>query len=85
MAKRHPDALKKARQAIKRNQRNRSALAAVKTLRKNAETAATPEAKAEALKKAVSAIAKAARKKIMHRNKAARIISRLSKKSAAKK
>lgn len=81
--KRHKDALKKERQARKRRARNQSAIAAIKTLRKKAAGATGADREA-ALRLVASAVGRAARKGVLHRNTAARIISRASKKAAAK-
>jgi len=81
---RHRDALKRARQAEKRRDRNTSALSRIKTLRKKIDAAATPEARAEALRAFTSATAKAGRKKILHQKTAARIVSRSAKQAAKK-
>ncbi len=81
--KRHKDALKKERQATRRRARNQSAIAAIKTLRKKAE-AATGADRDAALKLVTSAVGRAARKGVLHRNTASRIVSRVAKKAAAK-
>lgn len=80
MAKRHRDALKKARQDKKKNLRNRSVIAKIKTLRDKVLSAGTPDEKKKLLSSAISAAAKAGAKRIIHRKRASRIISRLSKK-----
>ena len=74
---RHRDALKKARQSEKRRLRNKAVLAEIKTLRREA-LAAAPEAKAAAVKRLASALQKAAQKKILHRNRASRLLSRVA-------
>ncbi len=81
-SQRHPDAMKKARQADRRKLRNRSAIARIKTLAKKTETAATPEEKQKALRAAVSAIDKAGRKKVLHHRTASRLVGRLTKRVA---
>ena len=81
---RHPDALKRARQAEKRRDRNASALSRIKTLRKKIGAAATPEERAKALRAFTSAAAKAGRKGVLHAKTASRIVSRSAKKAAKK-
>lgn len=81
-SQRHPDALKRARQAAKRNLRNRSAIAALKTLSKKVAAAATPEEKEKALRAATSAIDKAGRKKVLHHRTASRLVGRLTRRAA---
>jgi small subunit ribosomal protein S20 len=81
---RHRDALKRARQAVKRRERNTSAISKIKTLRKKIDAAATPEARAVALQEFTGATAKAARKGILHKKTASRIVSRSAKKVAKK-
>ena len=78
---RHPDAVKRTRQNEKRRLRNKSVISELKTLRKNA-LAATGETKETEFRKAVQAIDKAARKSLIHPNKAARLKSRMAKKVA---
>lgn len=79
--KKNKSALKRARQAKARSLRNRSARSKLKTLSKKVETRVLNKdldgAKA-ALKEAISAIDKAADKGIIHRNAAARRVSRLT-------
>lgn len=71
-------AKKKMRQDLKKRGKNsmykNSMKKAVKTV-----TNAAKETKAEALKKAYSAIDKAAKKKVIHKNKASRLKSKISK------
>jgi small subunit ribosomal protein S20 len=81
MANRHPSAIKRARQNAQRNARNsalRSALrTAVKKVLVAVEQADTAAAQAE-LPQAVRALGKATTKGIIHKNYAARKISRLT-------
>jgi small subunit ribosomal protein S20 len=81
MAVRHQSAIKAARQAEKRRDRNRAALNTVKSQIKRVLTAVeakkTDEAKA-ALREATSTLAKAVTKGLMKRNTASRRISRLA-------
>jgi len=84
--KRNLSAEKRARQAEKRNARNRAAKSKVKGTIKAMETslaAKDAEASARALKEAVIAITSASSKGILHKNNAARKISRLTKKANA--
>ena len=81
MANRHPSAIKRARQNVQRNLRNsalRSALrTAVKKVTVAIEQADAAAAQAE-LSHAVRALGKATTKGIIHKNYAARKISRLT-------
>lgn len=80
-SQRHRDALKRVRQSRKRNLRNRSAIAAIKTLTKKV-SAAPAEEREKALRAAVSAIDKAGRKKILHHRTASRLVGRLTRRAA---
>ena len=78
--KKNRSALKRVRQAKKRTLRNRSVKSMIKTLSKKVETAVKNKNIEDAttlLNKAISAIDKAARKGILHKNTAARKVSRL--------
>ena len=81
MANRHPSAIKRARQNVRRNERNsalRSALrTAVKKVLVAVEQADTTAAQDE-LPQVVRALGKATTKGIIHKNYAARKISRLT-------
>ena len=81
MANRHPSAIKRARQNTRRNERNtmlRSALrTAVKKVLVAVERADVTAARDE-LPQAVRALGKATTKGIVHKNYAARKISRLT-------
>ena len=88
----HASAEKRNRQRVKRTIRNRSVKSAVRTVVKRARTAigAFEGAVTEAsVKAAISALDKAAKAGVIHPNKSARTIARLSKHlhaaSAAKK
>ena len=77
----HASAIKKDRQALRRRERNRSLSAAIKTVVKKVRSAvgANNEASAkQALAAAIPALSKAAAKKLIHKNKASRLISRLT-------
>jgi small subunit ribosomal protein S20 len=77
----HKSTIKRARQAEKRYQRNRTVLSSVKSLMKKVLTAVeeknAEEAKAS-LREATSALHKAATKGIIKRNTASRRVSRLT-------
>lgn len=77
----HPSAQKRHRQSIKRNARNQSIRSRVRTLvrrlREAVEKGDVEEATA-GLRSATRAIDKAATKGVLHRNTAARKISRLT-------
>lgn len=79
--KRHKDALKAARQAIKRRARNKSTIERIKTLRKKVLAATKPEERETALRNATSAIMSAQRKGVLHRNTSSRIVSRITKRA----
>ena len=77
----HKSTIRRARQAERRHERNRSTINTVKTLIKKVQSAVagkkTDEAKASLLE-ASSAIGKAVSKGVLHRNTASRRISRLA-------
>ncbi|GAB4534752.1 MAG: 30S ribosomal protein S20 [Thermodesulfovibrionia bacterium] len=78
--KRNKSALKRMRQSAKRALRNRSVKGMLKTLSKKVESAVMDkdiENATAALNKAISATDSAARKGIIHKNTAARKVSRL--------
>jgi small subunit ribosomal protein S20 len=72
---RHMSAIKRDRQSEKRRIRNRSAMSRMKTAIK----AVRQEGTKEALQKAVPIIMKIGQKGLIHRNKADRVVSRLTK------
>ena len=81
--KKNLSAMKRARQAVKRNLRNRTVRSTVKTIIKKVETAIASgnrEDAGKALTEAVKALNKAVSKGVIHRNTASRNISRLTKK-----
>jgi small subunit ribosomal protein S20 len=81
--KKNLSAMKRARQAIKRNLRNRTVRSTVKTIIKKVETeiaSGNKEDAGKALLEAVKALNKAASKGVIHRNTASRNISRLTRK-----
>ena len=71
----HKSAKKRLKTNEKSNVRNRVVKSQIRTVVKNAETSADEAS----LKEAVSMLDKAARKKVIHPNKAARVKSRLAK------
>ncbi len=81
MALRHKSAIKRARQSIKRSQRNRSIISSVKTSVKKVREAVKEqnlELSQSALLKATSELHKAVTKGALHRNTASRLVSRLA-------
>jgi len=77
----HKSALKRHKQSVKRNARNRVARTRIKNIVKSVRTAVKSEDKTAAgaaLVAAMSTLDKAASKKVIHWKKAARKISRLS-------
>lgn len=78
----HKSAEKRARQSVKRADRNQGLKSALKTFEKNVRTAYAkkdPKAALTALKNLAAAFDKAANKGVVHAKKAARKVSRLSK------
>jgi small subunit ribosomal protein S20 len=81
--KKNLSAMKRARQAVKRNLRNTAVRSAVKTIIKKVEVAVASGNKEDAGKtliEAVKALNKAASKGVIHKNTASRNISRLTRK-----
>jgi len=82
-AKKNPSALKRTRQAVKKNVRNRAVRTALKTFTKRVESSVASGNKEdanEALTEAIRAFNKAASKGIIHKNNASRWVSKLTKK-----
>ena len=79
----HKSAKKRARQALRRRERNRQSLSSVKTVVKQFKAAIASGEGKDALTNlfttAQTALAKAAQKGILHSNNASRTISRLAK------
>ncbi len=73
---------KRARTALKREERNKAVKSSVKTAVKKFLAEDAPEAKVEALRLAASQLDRAANKGVIHPNKAARTKSRLAKRLA---
>jgi small subunit ribosomal protein S20 len=83
LPKKNLSAMKRARQSVKRNIRNRSRLSSVKTILKNLDSSLSSGNKDDAgkiLLQAIKALNQAASKGVLHRNTAARNISRITKK-----
>ncbi|MBT3182645.1 MAG: 30S ribosomal protein S20 [Deltaproteobacteria bacterium] len=76
---RHMSSIKRARQTEIRNARNKHVLSTMRTSVKKARIENSPEA----LKVTIPVIAKAAQKGVIHKKKASRLISRLSKAAKA--
>jgi len=70
-------AAKRARQTLKRSLRNRSVVTRLRTMQKQARSSETP--KTEQIRAVISAIDKAAKRGIIHRNAAHRRKARLNK------
>lgn len=77
----HASAIKKDRQALRRREHNRTMMAAIKTAVKKVRSAVgakNPTDAKAALAEAVPALSKAAAKKLIHKNRASRLVSRLT-------
>jgi len=79
MPLRHKSAQKRARQTIKRTERNKKQKALIKASVKNLLSQKDKESADPELKKTVSIIDRAATKGIIHKNKAARTKSKINK------
>jgi small subunit ribosomal protein S20 len=79
----HLSVKKRHRQSEVRNRRNRTVKSKIRTAIKEFEASTEPEARKATERKVASAVDKAARKNVIHRNKAKRIKSRAAKKAAA--
>lgn len=80
MPRKHLSVRKRHRQSLVRRARNRSVKSAVRGAVKSVLTAAGVDEKKESLKTASSVVDKAAARGVIHKNKAARIKSRLARK-----
>jgi small subunit ribosomal protein S20 len=81
--KKNLSAMKRVRQSVKQNLRNKGVLSGVRTIVKKVETATASgnrEESGKALLQAIRALNKAASKGVIHKNTASRNISRLTKK-----
>ena len=79
----HKSAIKRAKQNEKRRMRNRAQRSRMKTAIKKVEEAIAGSSSEEALarlKEAISIIDRTASKGVIHKNKAARLVSRLTRK-----
>ncbi len=74
---RHASTIKRRRQSVVRNERNKGIRSDIKTKIKAVEAAENKESADSALKIAVKALDKHSGPRIVHRNRAARIKSRL--------
>lgn len=82
-SKKNKSGLKRERQSLKRRERNKSVLTAIKTQVKKTRQAIESDDKAVAgaeMKKAQTLLSKAASKGIIHKKNASRRVSRLAKK-----
>jgi small subunit ribosomal protein S20 len=81
--KKNLSAMKRARQSVKRNLRNRSRIGSVKTVLKKLDSSMTSGNKEDAgtiLIQAIKALNQAASKGVIHRNTVSRTVSRITKK-----
>ena len=81
--KKNKSAIKKAKQAVKRNLLNKSVRSTIKTIERKVESVITSGNKEEAGKALIEAskvLQKASSKGVIHKNNAARQISRLTRK-----
>ena len=81
--KKNKSAIKKAKQAVKRNLLNKSVRSTIKTIERKVESVITSGNKEEAGKvliEAMKVLQKASSKGVIHKNNAARQISRLTRK-----
>jgi small subunit ribosomal protein S20 len=81
--KKNLSAMKRVRQSVKRNLRNKGVLSGVRTILKKVEAAVASGSKEDSgktLLQAMRALNKAASKGVIHKNTASRNISRLTKK-----
>ena len=75
---RHASTIKRHRQSLRRREVNRAARSRVRTSVKNVENADSQETAVTALQEAVKVLDKSVGSRYFHRNKVARIKSRLS-------
>ena len=76
---RHLSVEKRHRQSLVRNRRNRAVKSVIRGAVKQVETATEAEAKTAALNNLASIADKSAAKKVIHKNKASRMKSRMTK------
>ena len=84
MAK-HLSVKKRHRQSLTRNRRNRTVKSKLRTALKQFEDTKEPELKAASLRNVASVVDKAVAKRVLHRNKAARLKSRAAKQATTTK
>ncbi len=80
---RHPSAQKRHRQSLKQRTRNERVRSQIKLARKKLQRLLGTKGSADlaqVLKEAIKTVSKAASKKVIHKRKAARLISRMSRK-----
>jgi small subunit ribosomal protein S20 len=83
VSKRRAADKKHLRKSIKRNQRNKTAKSIFRMAMKNFEDLGNTEERQKAIPVTTAAIDRAATRKVMHRNKAARLKSRIAKQAVA--
>ncbi|MCK4578810.1 MAG: 30S ribosomal protein S20 [Candidatus Marinimicrobia bacterium] len=75
---RHASTIKRHRQSVIRKDRNKAAKTRIRSLIRKVHEADTPEEAQNALQLAAKSLDKAAQKKLTHKNKTARLKSRLN-------
>ncbi len=85
MPRKHISVRKRHRQSLVRRARNRTVKSLIRGAVKTATTAASIDEKKTTLREVSSVVDKAAAKRVIHKNKAARIKSRLARKANAAK
>jgi small subunit ribosomal protein S20 len=83
--RKHISVRKRHRQSLVRRARNRTVKSSIRSAVKSALAAPTPEEKSTSLREVSSVVDQASAKRVIHKNKAARIKSRLARKSNAAK
>ena len=79
----YSSARKRHRQSLVHNRRNRAVKSRIRSSVKEVAAATTAEAKKEALRRTSSVVDRAAAKRVIHKNKAARIKSQLARRTRA--
>jgi small subunit ribosomal protein S20 len=77
----YSSARKRHRQSLVHNRRNRAVKSKIRSAVKDVAAATTAEARKEALRRTGSVVDRAAAKRVIHKNKAARIKSRLARRT----
>ncbi len=85
MPRKHISVRKRHRQSLVRRTRNRNVKSLVRSSVKTALAASKPEEKQDSLREVSSVVDTAAAKRVIHKNKASRIKSRLARKVNAAK